>query len=453
MMNSEVSYQRNIAGSYMKIPVSRINEFDERLILKKKLPGLIPVERCFMDGRGEYWYQITGKQSLDTYCRLQDVSVAFIEQVILSVCSEIEILEWNLLDINCLQLEPELVYISNQTQEVLFCVYPENTQDISLGFQQLMEYLLTRIDHKDEEMVRLGYGIYEKTLREGYNILDIREFIVQRRNERNPQIQDNSEIGGLGKATEGRRKSDKVAKQDRIRNVDRTNSVERTNYTERSSNEARTGSFERWISREKVSKADRTGKQEEKGVLKKQVDETCPVSETGVRDWRNELGKTQEIWAAMQETWGRIRELFKTPLIPERIKKKELSQADFFYDTEEEEELEPVIEIHPTVCIGQGNLREEGLLLYEGRDTYPDYHIQKEVCTVGKDQASDLLLQKETVSRHHAKIRKMEDGYYIEDLNSTNGTYLNDELLSYKEPRLLHSSDLICFADVKYRFI
>lgn len=453
MMNREVSYQRNIAGSYMKIPVSRINEFDERLILKKKLPGLIPVERCFMDGRGEYWYQITGKQSLDTYCRLQDVSVAFIEQVILSVCSEIEILEWNLLDINCLQLEPELVYISNQTQEVLFCVYPENTQDISLGFQQLMEYLLTRIDHKDEEMVRLGYGIYEKTLREGYNILDIREFIVQRRNERNPQIQDNSEIDGLGKATEGRRKSDKVAKQDRIRNVDRTNSVERTNYTERSSNEARTGSFERWISREKVSKADRTGKQEEKGVLKKQVDETCPVSETGVRDWRNELGKTQEIWAAMQETWGRIRELFKTPLIPERIKKKELSQADFFYDTEEEEELEPVIEIHPTVCIGQGNLREEGLLLYEGRDTYPDYHIQKEVCTVGKDQASDLLLQKETVSRHHAKIRKMEDGYYIEDLNSTNGTYLNDELLSYKEPRLLHSSDLICFADVKYRFI
>ena len=401
----------------MKIPVSRINEFDERLILKKKLPGLIPVERCFMDGRGEYWYQITGKQSLDTYCRLQDVSVAFIEQVILSVCSEIEILEWNLLDINCLQLEPELVYISNQTQEVLFCVYPENTQDISLGFQQLMEYLLTRIDHKDEEMVRLGYGIYEKTLREGYNILDIREFIVQRRNERNPQIQDNSEMDGLGKATEGKRRSDKVAKQDRIRN------------------------------------ADRTGKQEEKGVLKKQVEEACPVSETGVRDWRNGLGKTQEIWAAMQETWGRIRELFKTPLIPERTKKKELSQADFFYDTEEEEELEPVIEIHPTVCIGQGNLREEGLLLYEGRDTYPDYHIQKEVCTVGKDQASDLLLQKETVSRHHAKIRKMEDGYYIEDLNSTNGTYLNDELLSYKEPRLLHSSDLICFADVKYRFI
>ena len=417
MMNREVSYQRNIAGSYMKIPVSRINEFDERLILKKKLPGLIPVERCFMDGRGEYWYQITGKQSLDTYCRLQDVSVAFIEQVILSVCSEIEILEWNLLDINCLQLEPELVYISNQTQEVLFCVYPENTQDISLGFQQLMEYLLTRIDHKDEEMVRLGYGIYEKTLREGYNILDIREFIVQRRNERNPQIQDNSEMDGLGKATEGKRKSDKVAKQDRIRNV------------------------------------DRTGKQEEKGVLKKQVEETCPVSETGVRDWRNELGKTQEIWAAMQETWGHIRKLLKTPLIPERTKKKELSQADFFYDTEEEEELEPVIEIHPTVCIGQGNLREEGLLLYEGRDTYPDYHIQKEVCTVGKDQASDLVLQKETVSRHHAKIRKMEDGYYIEDLNSTNGTYLNDELLSYKEPRLLHSSDLICFADVKYRFI
>ena len=42
--------------------------------------------------------------------------------------------------------------------------------------------------------------------------------------------------------------------------------------------------------------------------------------------------------------------------------------------------------------------------------------------------------------------------YYIEDLNSTNGTFVNDEPLAYKERRKLNSNDMIRFADVRYRF-
>lgn len=59
----------------------------------------------------------------------------------------------------------------------------------------------------------------------------------------------------------------------------------------------------------------------------------------------------------------------------------------------------------------------------------------------------------DTVSRIHAKITKEEDSYYIEDMNSTNGTYCNGELLNYKEKTLLQKNDRIAFAKELYRFV
>ena len=64
MINREILYERNLTGSYMKIPVSLNAKFDEKIMLKRKLPGILPVERCFVNGHGQYWYNISGKQSL-----------------------------------------------------------------------------------------------------------------------------------------------------------------------------------------------------------------------------------------------------------------------------------------------------------------------------------------------------------------------------------------------------
>ncbi len=44
-----------------------------------------------------------------------------------------------------------------------------------------MEFLLTKVDHKDTRAVKAAYGIYEKTLLDGYSITDIRDEIVRTR--------------------------------------------------------------------------------------------------------------------------------------------------------------------------------------------------------------------------------------------------------------------------------
>ena len=53
---------------------------------------------------------------------------------------------------------------------------------------------------------------------------------------------------------------------------------------------------------------------------------------------------------------------------------------------------------------------------------------------IGRSSDCQLILDDDYVSTRHARIYRTEAGYLIEDLGSTNGTYLNDERLSAPAP-------------------
>lgn len=87
-----------------------------------------------------------------------------------------------------------------------FTVYPGGSGTIETEFQQLMEFLLTKVDHKDTRAVKAAYGIYEKTLLDGYSITDIRDEIVRtRQNEGKKAAVEES--GGNGMEKFGERKT------------------------------------------------------------------------------------------------------------------------------------------------------------------------------------------------------------------------------------------------------
>ena len=57
--------------------------------------------------------------------------------------------------------------------------------------QQLMEYLLSKLDHEDKEGVQQAYKLYDMTLQEGYSIKDLKQMILRTqegKTEKNEEI-------------------------------------------------------------------------------------------------------------------------------------------------------------------------------------------------------------------------------------------------------------------------
>ncbi len=63
---------------------------------------------------------------------------------------------------------------------------------------------------------------------------------------------------------------------------------------------------------------------------------------------------------------------------------------------------------------------------------------------------NDCIIDNTAVSRIHAIIKKHEEGFFISDLNSTNGTYVNGGEVMPGEKVLLKDRDRIKFADEEY---
>ena len=65
------------------------------------------------------------------------------------------------------------------------------------------------------------------------------------------------------------------------------------------------------------------------------------------------------------------------------------------------------------------------------------FELAKDVMTIGRDVNNDLVINNSEVSRNHARLTSQSGGYLIEDLASTNGTFVNGQRLI--GPKLLNS--------------
>lgn len=69
------------------------------------------------------------------------------------------------------------------------------------------------------------------------------------------------------------------------------------------------------------------------------------------------------------------------------------------------------------------------------------FDLTKEVTLLGRDVTNDIALGDAEVSRQHARLTRTPGGYVLEDLGSTNGSFVNGERLV--APRVLSAGDLL----------
>src|SRR3984885_11880669 len=78
--------------------------------------------------------------------------------------------------------------------------------------------------------------------------------------------------------------------------------------------------------------------------------------------------------------------------------------------------------------------------------------LTSNVLTIGRAPDNQMVLQDQQASSHHAEIRPDTQGYLLVDLNSRNGTFVNEQRLMAQTPRLLISGDVIRIGETRFTY-
>ena len=76
--------------------------------------------------------------------------------------------------------------------------------------------------------------------------------------------------------------------------------------------------------------------------------------------------------------------------------------------------------------------------------------LKKDTVTIGRDQSANVVIPSTNVSRNHARIGHQGEQYFIEDLDSTNGTIVNGVKISRC---ILHNNDQIQIGRARFNFV
>ena len=204
--------------------------------------------------------------------------------------------------------------------------------------------------------------------------------------------------------------------------------------------------------------------------LKKCIEKEGSVSKTdnrqGGRKLKNRLKKAEKLQDLRQqetefeihsddiqkkETLRRqaaekLKSMLMKKIYTDRIKNENQNTV---FEADEEE----LMQNNPTVCLIQKTDEIYNRFIYQGADRSRDFNCSHGKLLIGSAaEESDICIPFPMISRVHAVIQTDEQGTFLEDMNSTNGTHVNGELLQYHERRMLKKGDIISLAGECYSF-
>ncbi len=94
--------------------------------------------------------------------------------------------------------------------------------------------------------------------------------------------------------------------------------------------------------------------------------------------------------------------------------------------------------------------KEACLVVIYGTDLGKKYNLDAATLVLGRSSKCDVQIDQESVSRAHTKIINTGKSIRIRDLGSTNGTYVNDEII---EEHVLGDGDLIKIGRTIFKFL
>ena len=368
-----------------------LQEWEKKMIAHAPKGNIVFAECVQENGEKYLWYNITGKQALDAVLETETFSYDMLCNVLNGIYEAVQQLEGMLLPAQSILLSAESIFVDYRTRQISFCYYPGNPMPLPEAFRTFMEYLLTRLDHSDERAVKAAYDIYGQSSAGGVELKELKSLLLM------PYEKDEAKTEPEG--------------------LDDTEPEGSKAYAT-------------------VGQKEQDGPAGEKAGRLTGGAAGRPAGEKAGRVTGKAAASGDKRRMGRWKIGGNMKNMQKEP-------------EAFVFEPEEEEHKSA----NPTVLLAGISQKPAGILRYEGTGGYSDLVIEKDNYVIGSAAECDGRIPSATVSRRHAKISKKGAVFFIEDLNSSNGTRVGGELLNYKTGMSLQKNEVVMFADEKFRFI
>ncbi len=445
-MITEVEYRREMNRNYMIISSEEYlnDSYVIRMLSGNRVSGLLGFHEKYLNGQLLFYYDVTSKQPLHRLVEHRKLTARDIRTLVTDLVLVLREMERYLLDEKQICLKPEYIYLEPETYHGNFCLIPGMESEFSEEFVEFAQYILDHVDHSDGEAVVLAFSVFREGRKENFGVEDIERCLTGM--DMRASVKTD-----MGINPETNLKTDIEMEAGWFQDSD--------------------------LSDELMS---------ESGKLIKTKQELCAVKKIvpfvlvglmvgvpiGIFVFYGAYGVVRWKWRV-----AAIEMLLVAGLMGVFRKGQDFSKSDYVLkertDSEEgvwewEEEIECNLdskhlkdddnqnlsedEDMQTVLLTSGTMIQTKKRLISHSDG-SQITIEYFPFLIGKNRGlTDFWLNEPGVSRLHAKLERVGTEYFVTDLNSTNGTKLNGEILEANETRKIREGDELEFAGIRFGF-
>lgn len=504
----EASYIKDLHHSYLVLPKSddRNEEvYCVRMLQANSIKGIIKPDPRTIDNKVLYYFDITSKQSIEVLHSKNAIKQEEIRRLFISLADLIEESYEYLLNENNLLIEPEYIYFDLSTSQIKVCYLPSYNKDVRKQMVALIEHIMNKVEYKDKEAVLYVYNLYAVCRDEGHSFINLLSAIREKGQDK-PLKNDNRK---KPTNTEGhRRDKSEVMEEEYCPKSQPPVMMEKISKDSEQlyyplSSYIYTGFcliactmvliicinrkiiFKSYGNRidygklmalililfcivgylvkkiwDKKNRLTRIISEQEyvdprnvyKGAVATDIKQS--VADNDLYAWpditESEAENTEpnKDIGVNDKAYNRVNNKIK-----ERYHHEALGSGSTYNYQNSIVLLNTENQLNPTVLLNAKAINTGCCLMPENKELYDVIQINEYPFTIGKQKGNvDYCLDNEIISRYHVKITKEEDIYYITDLNSTNGTWLNENPLACYQRFEIKDGDELAIAGIKYLF-
>lgn len=516
MTGIRIDYKRDMQNSYLVIgtEIPCANRYQLFMLLNNQIEGILPIELRSVDDKNEYYYRISSMQTFSGIYEKRKLNRKDLKTIVRDIILIINRGKEYLLIEDGFLLLPDYIFLSLPDCRISLCYLPGYHVGMAEQISSFLEILMNKVDYKDEEAVLLVYGLYMASKEEGCTFDSLLELMQERKDVASGEDSWGNEESAVKRSkiteieTEKEKQEEKKNGKESEHGIFRTETDRKSAESGRREGTAFDNPFLRTPPNERMKRISAGGALlligagifiwgMRSGVLyrfpdspdlsriiifaviliiflgsagrllftafyqKKMVIKPLVFDEEGNRKELIQEGYSEGSRQNQKLEWKQTAD---SEILSCFVKQREIPdepeaadwpvKEDSQSDPDDKESYEAAEDLEGSTILLADFYKQDYYLVPAGCHTDEKTLLDEFPFFIGKwKEHVNLIIDDCSVSRFHAKIVKEGEEYFITDLNSTNGTFLNRTRLEPNGSRKLTPGDEIAFAGRKYEFV